>query len=86
MAWVIYRRMWIYCIPNEIRLNNKLAHLMSLAAMGDYEPTDQAIAFKEEVIAEIDRQLSLLSDIKSNRIPEVNKMVKKSSIEAIMVE
>jgi len=69
-----------------IRLNNKLAHLMSLAAMGDYEPTDQALAFKDEVISEIDKQLDLLDQIKSKRIPKVNKMIKESSVEAIMIE
>ena len=40
-----------------IRLNNKLAHLNSLTRMGSYKPTDQAIAFKNEITKDIDQRI-----------------------------
>jgi len=68
-----------------IRLNNKLGHLNSLMAMGDYQPTDQAVAFKQEVTAEIDKELERLSVILTDGIPELNKMIKESEIDPIVI-
>ncbi len=39
---------------NQILLNNKLSWLVNVAGSGDYQPTDAAIAIKNEVIALID--------------------------------
>lgn len=69
-----------------IRLNNKLAHLMYLSNVGDFEPTDQAIAFKEEVTAGIDRALGILSEIIARDIPALNATVREAGVDAIMVE
>ncbi|GAB2765143.1 WD40/YVTN/BNR-like repeat-containing protein [Salinimicrobium soli] len=60
-----------------IKLNNKLAHLNSLMAVGDFKPTDSAIAFKEEVTKEIDEELQKLRTIYSLKIPEFNQKVKE---------
>lgn len=68
-----------------IRLNNKLGHLNSLMAVGDFEPTDQAIAFKEEITEEIDSYLKQLDDIFNNDIPEFNKMVKEKEVDAVII-
>ncbi len=69
-----------------IRLNNKLAHLASLAAMGDYKPTDQNEAFRIEVTAAIDVELEKLKEIFSNDIPTFNKMVNDAKIPAVKLE
>jgi hypothetical protein len=69
-----------------IRLNNKLAHLGSLASMGDYPPTDQDDAFREEVTAQIDTELGKLKVIFSTDIPAFNKMVSKANIPAVKLE
>jgi hypothetical protein len=69
-----------------IKLNNKLAHLNSLQAMGDFQPTDQAIAFKEEITAQIDIELSKLTSIFSKDIIELNKMIKNKEVDAIIIK
>ncbi|ELR73530.1 Glycosyl hydrolase, BNR repeat precursor [Fulvivirga imtechensis AK7] len=68
-----------------IRLNNKLGHLNSLMAMGDYKPTDQAVAFKKEVTAEIDKELDKFSKILKDDIPLFNKLVKDKQIDAVII-
>ncbi len=68
-----------------IRLNNKLGHLNSLMAMGDYKPTAQAIAFKNEVSSKIDNQLNQLSKIFDEEIPAFNSMVKEKQVDAVII-
>ena len=60
-----------------IRLNNKLAHLNSLMAVGDFRPTDSAIEFKKEVSVKIDEQLNKLAKIYQLGIPQFNQKVKE---------
>ncbi|MBV6645838.1 MAG: glycosyl hydrolase [Cyclobacteriaceae bacterium] len=69
-----------------IRLNNKLGHLASLAGIGDNRPTNQSIAFYEEVSSQIDTQLDLLEQVFTQRIPELNKQVFAQKIEAIKLD
>ncbi len=69
-----------------IKLNNRLGHLNSLEGRGDYRPTDQAIAFKDEVTALIDTQLSRFEEIRRTDIPEFNRMVKQKEVDAIMLD
>lgn len=59
-----------------IRLNNKLAHLNSLMAVGDFKPTDSAREFKQEVTASIDAELDKLNQIYEQAIPEFNEGVR----------
>ncbi|MFT5954975.1 MAG: photosystem II stability/assembly factor-like uncharacterized protein [Cyclobacteriaceae bacterium] len=69
-----------------IRLNNKVGHLASLMGIGDNRPTDQAIAFYQEVSSEIDQQISALGDIFGTRIDAFNKAVIDNRIEAVKLE
>ena len=69
-----------------VRLNNKLGHLNALAGYGDYQPTDQSIAFLEEVSALIDEQLEQLDTILKDDIAMFNRLVKEQSIDAIIIE
>ncbi|MDX1628133.1 MAG: glycosyl hydrolase, partial [Fulvivirga sp.] len=55
-----------------IRLNNKLGHLNSLMAIGDFKPTDQAVAFKKEITERIDAELKELNVIFEEDIPDFN--------------
>jgi photosystem II stability/assembly factor-like uncharacterized protein len=66
-----------------IRLNNKLGHLNSLAGAGDFKPTDQALAFKAEVIAEINKHLDALKVIFKEDIPAFNNLVKQKNIDSV---
>ena len=69
-----------------IKLNNKLGHLNSLTAIGNYRPTDQAIAFKNEITKEIDKELSALYAIFNTDIKELNKRVKESAVDLIQLD
>lgn len=68
-----------------IRLNNKLAHLNSLASAGNSRPTDQMLEFKKEVSAAIDAELTLLKDILEKEIPALNNAIKEKDIPAIQL-
>lgn len=69
-----------------IRLNNKLAHLNSLAGSGNFRPTDQMIAFKKEITAEIDAQLAALDKIFKQDLPAFNALVKQKNIDAVILK
>lgn len=69
-----------------IRLNNKLAHLNSLAGSGNFPPTDQMIAFKKEITAEIDAQLAALDKIFKQDVPAFNALVKQKNIDAVVLK
>lgn len=68
-----------------VRLNNKLGHLNSLLAMGDYKPTDQAYAFLKDVSVLIDVQLTALSKILKDDIEMFNDLVREKSIDAVIL-
>ena len=69
-----------------IKLNNKLGHLNSLTSMGNFKPTDQAVAFKNEVIQKIDKELADLYIIFDTDVKELNKKVKESNINLIQLD
>jgi photosystem II stability/assembly factor-like uncharacterized protein len=69
-----------------IRLNNKLAHLNSLAGQGNFRPTDQMIAVKNELTAQIDEQLRALDKIFKEEIPAFNALVKAKNIDAVILK
>jgi hypothetical protein len=69
-----------------IKLNNKLAHLMMLTSIGDYQPTQQAFEFKQEVTESINKALADLNEILETQIPAFNKMVKETDIDAIILD
>ena len=66
-----------------IRLNNKLAHLSSVAGRGDYPPTDQAVAVRDELTRQIDEQLEVFRSIMESDIPAFNRMVSEKGVTAI---
>jgi hypothetical protein len=68
-----------------IRLNNKLGHLNSLAGTGNFKPTDQAIAFKNEIIADIDKQLAGLNKIINDEVPALNALIKQKNVDPIII-
>jgi len=68
-----------------IRLNNKLAHAATLAATGHFGPTDQSLAFYEDIVIRIDRQLNLWKDIKDEDIPAFNQLVHQLNLAIIKV-
>ena len=69
-----------------IKLNNKLGHLNSLSSIGDFSPTDQAVAFKNEIEKLIDKELSDLNKIFNDDIKELNRKVRESNIDLINLD
>lgn len=69
-----------------IRLNNKLAHLSSVANSSDYKPTDQAVEVRKELEAAINEQLSKWEQIKNSDIPQLNQKAKEKGVEAVMLK
>jgi len=69
-----------------IKLNNKLGHLNSLSSIGNFKPTDQAVAFKNEITKQIDKELAALYFLFNNDVKELNKKVKASSIDLIKLD
>ena len=66
-----------------IRINNRLAFLLADQQRGDYPPTDQAIQVKNEVSAELAKELEDLDQLLLDRITEINKMGKDLGIQII---
>ncbi len=69
-----------------IRLNNKLAHLNSLMSIGDYRPTNQAVAVKNELTGLIDEQLNRYQSIIKKDVPALNALIKAAAVDAISIE
>ncbi len=58
-----------------IRLNNKLAALMGVVGTGDFRPTDQAVAVKNELVAQIDGWLARYREVVVHELPAFNEAV-----------
>lgn len=69
-----------------IKLNNKLAHLNSLMRYGDYPPTKQAVAVKEELTALIDEQISQFNTIINTEVTTLNNMIYESKVPIIQLK
>jgi len=61
-------------------LNNRLAFLSTTEGSSDFPPTDQAIAYKEEVSAQIDQELEGLSNILATKLAGINQMIADKNI------
>ncbi len=69
-----------------IRLNNKLSALGSVVAMGDYRPTAQAYAVRQELTQAIDEQLGALRKLLQEEITQFNEQVAKAKAPAVFVK
>ncbi|MEO1051042.1 MAG: YCF48-related protein [Bacteroidota bacterium] len=63
-----------------IRINNRIAFLLADQQRGDYPPTDQAVAFKEEVFKELDVELNKLELLLNEKVPALNQKMKELGI------
>jgi crotonobetainyl-CoA:carnitine CoA-transferase CaiB-like acyl-CoA transferase len=66
-----------------IKLNNKLAHVGSLASMGIYRPTDQMEDVRQDISAKIDEALNNWYALRDDQLPEFNALIRSSDIEFI---
>jgi hypothetical protein len=58
-----------------IRLNNKLAAVGGVVASGNYRPTDQAYAVRDELTSAIDEELGKWATILDIRVPEFERRI-----------
>ncbi|VAV84838.1 Glycosyl hydrolase, BNR repeat precursor, partial [hydrothermal vent metagenome] len=69
-----------------IRLTNKLGHLNSLVSMGDFAPTEQDIAVKNELSKQINEQLATFNDLVDNEIKAFNAAFNNKQLNYLFVE
>lgn len=69
-----------------VRLNNKVASLMSFAATAEARPTDAMLAVFEELMAELEPQLLRLEALLATELPKLNALIAAVGPPAIKVE
>ena len=69
-----------------IRLTNKLGHLNALISMGDFAPTDQDIAVKNELTTQINVQLDAFNKLVSDEISAFNAAFNNKNLNYLFVE
>ena len=69
-----------------IKLTNKLAHLNSLVSMGNFPPTQQDIAVKNELTLQIDSELSKFDALVSQEISKFNADFNSKNLNYLFVE
>ncbi|MDC0257289.1 glycosyl hydrolase [Crocinitomicaceae bacterium] len=69
-----------------IMLNNKLAHVASLANMGIYRPTEQMIGVAKDITKKIDAELAKWYAIQENDIPKYNELIRSEKVDVIGVK
>lgn len=66
-----------------IRINNRIAFLLADQQRGDYPPTDQAIAFRDEVFKELDEELNKLASLLNEKLPTLNEKLSELGIKIL---
>lgn len=69
-----------------IKLTNKLGHLNSLVSMGDFPPTEQDIAVKNELIAKIEKQLNAFNTLLNDEVKAFNEAFNSKNLNYLFVE
>ena len=69
-----------------IMLNNKLAHVASLASMGIYRPTEQMIGVAKDITEKIDIELAKWYAIQENDIPKYNALIRSEQVDVIGIK
>ncbi|EDP70958.1 glycosyl hydrolase, BNR repeat-containing protein [Flavobacteriales bacterium ALC-1] len=69
-----------------IKLTNKLGHLNSLVSMGDFAPTEQDIAVKNELTGQIEKQLAAFNTILNDEVKAFNAAFNTKQLNYLFVE
>lgn len=67
-----------------INLGNELSALGGTVAAGDFRPTDQAYAYRDEVSAQIETELATLAEILDTDVPAFNRLVREAELPVIV--
>ena len=66
-----------------IKLNNKLAHVLSLVQGSDSRPTDQSYMVYEDLATRVNAQLKTLNSLMTTDLAAFNKLVHDSNVPAV---
>ncbi|MEM7200423.1 MAG: glycosyl hydrolase [Planctomycetota bacterium] len=69
-----------------IRLNDKLAGLLSLVGGSEHAPTQQALQVRDELVAAIDEQLALLRRIWTEDLVSLERAAREAGVPALQLE
>ncbi len=69
-----------------IKLTNKLGHLNALVSMGDFAPTEQDIAVKNELSGQIKKQLDAFNTILNDEVKAFNAAFNTKQLNYLFVE
>ncbi|WP_291965376.1 WD40/YVTN/BNR-like repeat-containing protein [Maribacter sp.] len=69
-----------------IKLTNKLGHLNSLVSIGDFPPTEQDIAVKNELTAKINKELQIFNEVISSELKEFNKEFNELNLNYLFID
>ena len=69
-----------------IRLTNKLGHLNSLVSMGDFAPTAQDIAVKNELTQKINKELNTFNNLVDTEIKAFNEAFNAKKLNYLFIE
>ncbi|MGF1555354.1 VPS10 domain-containing protein [Paucihalobacter sp.] len=69
-----------------IRLTNKLGHLNALVSLGDFAPTDQDVAVKNELAAQINEELLKFNQLISEEIKTFNQLFNSKNLNYLFVD
>jgi hypothetical protein len=67
-----------------IRLDDKLNGLAVLTALGDYRPTAQAIAVRDQLVAAIDAQLAKLAELLDHDLADFNRLAAGAGVQTVI--
>lgn len=67
-----------------INLGNELSALGGTVAAGDFRPTDQAYAYRDEVLSEIEIELATLTEILETDVPAFNRLIRESELPVVV--
>lgn len=67
-----------------IKLNNHLAFLATHEGGGDFRPTEQGLAFKEEVSAQIDKEINDLQKLMTEMTSKINGLIQAKGVQFLM--
>jgi photosystem II stability/assembly factor-like uncharacterized protein len=68
-----------------IRLNNRLSALVSAVDTGDNRPTQQSVAFRDELFGLVDEQLASLDQVFREDLNAINAAILQQQIPAVIV-
>ena len=69
-----------------IRLNDKLSGVASGVSRGDFAPTKQSVAARDELVALIDAALAELNDAMRSELPKINRLVREAGIDPVATD